>query len=478
MYDTDARRTYRILICDLVGLRPGPDGRPDCSEVRRHVEQACCTFHDGDGIVAADIGGGGIHFVYRPDLNTAEDLVAEAGDGLYDAVIAAATVVPADTVFPEGGVRIGAGTGNMHSRSWGGGSGAGGAAPLMNTPGINSRATAQMVMKAILRFLPDLPFDLLHECSVSGRFDTGRDLKDFPTGKLEGRRIAVLGYGNIGREVARLADAFRMRPVIYARERHRRWIEAEGFRYAATPVEASAGADIVSVHLGLGAADATTGRFANAGLVGDAIFDAVSPGATLVNFDRGELVDAAALDTAMGDGRIRFAAIDADIFRDAATGAVSGPLAPYLPLVERHAGRLLVLPHAVADTDHPSRVAGAKQAVDQILEAIRFGRVGNLKGDLPDGYTAVPGRAIHGIGGVSAGTLAGVAEDADVVKQFADMAGRLHDFWTRLAAAADAEERQALCAAMGDGVMLDVNRQAALIGALGLHGPFTGKPRD
>ena len=71
MYDTDARRTYRILICDLVGLRPGPDGRPDCSEVRRHVEQACCTFHDGDGIVAADIGGGGIHFVYRPDLNTA-----------------------------------------------------------------------------------------------------------------------------------------------------------------------------------------------------------------------------------------------------------------------------------------------------------------------------------------------------------------------------------------------------------------------
>ncbi|MGL4296565.1 MAG: NAD(P)-dependent oxidoreductase, partial [Aestuariivirga sp.] len=177
-------------------------------------------------------------------------------------------------------------------------------------------------------------------------------------------------------------------------------------------------------------------------------------------------------------GRIRFAAIDADIFRDAATGAVSGPLAPYLPLVERHAGRLLVLPHAVADTDHPSRVAGAKQAVDQILEAIRFRRVGNLKGDLPDGYTAVPGRAIHGIGGVSAGTLAGVAEDADVVKQFADMAGRLHDFWTRLAAAADAEERQALCAAMGDGVMLDVNRQAALIGALGLHGPFTGKPRD
>ena len=39
---------------------------------------------------------------------------------------------------------------------------------------------------------------------------TGRDLKDFPTEKLEGKRLAIIGYGNIGREMAKLAQAFGM----------------------------------------------------------------------------------------------------------------------------------------------------------------------------------------------------------------------------------------------------------------------------
>ncbi len=55
----------------------------------------------------------------------------------------------------------------------------------MNTPGINSRATAQMAMKAILKVVPDLPVDRLHRMVANGDFDTGRQLKDFPTAKLE-----------------------------------------------------------------------------------------------------------------------------------------------------------------------------------------------------------------------------------------------------------------------------------------------------
>ena len=60
---------------------------------------------------------------------------------------------------------------------------------------------------------------------------------------------------------------------------------------------------------------------------------------------------------------------------------------PYLPLAEKFENRIVLLPHAAADTDHPSRVAGAKQAVDQIIDAIVHKRVTNLKGDLPQGYT-------------------------------------------------------------------------------------------
>ena len=37
--------------------------------------------------------------------------------------------------------------------------------------------------------------------------DTGKNLSEFPTEKLEGKRIAIIGFGNIGREVAKLAKA-------------------------------------------------------------------------------------------------------------------------------------------------------------------------------------------------------------------------------------------------------------------------------
>lgn len=34
----DPQSVYAVLICDLVGLRFGPDGKPDPSEVRAHIE--------------------------------------------------------------------------------------------------------------------------------------------------------------------------------------------------------------------------------------------------------------------------------------------------------------------------------------------------------------------------------------------------------------------------------------------------------
>ena len=132
-------------------------------------------------------------------------------------------------------MRIGAGTGNMGSASWGGGNGEGGAAPLMNTPSFNSRATAQMGFKALLKVLPDLPVDEMHRLTAAGQFDTGRDLKKFPTEKIEGKRIGIIGYGNIGREMAKLAQAFGMVVAVHARPRHKEWIESEGFIFARKP---------------------------------------------------------------------------------------------------------------------------------------------------------------------------------------------------------------------------------------------------
>ena len=187
------------------------------------------AFHLGGEAEHKSLAAGKIHFFYLPDISTEAEILPITDKGQYDAVIAAATFLPKSSKFALGGVRIGTGTGNMGSASWGGGNGTGGEAPLMNTPSFNSRATAQMAMKALLRVLPDLPSAKLHEMSVAGEFDTGKNLRDFPTEKLEGKTIGIIGYGNIGRELALLATAFGMVVKVHARPRHKEWIEAEGF---------------------------------------------------------------------------------------------------------------------------------------------------------------------------------------------------------------------------------------------------------
>lgn len=466
----EADRAYKVLIADLVGLKFGPDGKPDAREVRAHIEEKGGVFHEGPLEDAGALTTGAIHFFYQPDLSTEAELLAETADGRYDALIAAATFIPKPARFDLGGVRIGAGTGNMGSASWGGGGGEGGIAPLMNTPGFNSRATAQMVLKAILKVSPDLPVDRLHALVAAGDFDTGRQLRDFPTEKLEGKRLAVIGYGNIGREVAKLGRAFGMTVTIYARERHQQWIESEGFRYASTPVEAASGAHFLSVHTGLGSIGAD-GRYANVGLIGADVLNAMAEGAVLVNYDRGEVVDAVALDAALAGGKVRHAAIDADLFRNAATGELSGPMLPYLPLAASHPGKTELLPHAAADTDHPSRVAGAKQAVDQIVDVIRYRRVTNRKGTLPEGFVDAGAKSAAGVGKVTAQHVAEIAADPAVLAELRTLAKQSTAIWSALEAAGDATERLSLAAAQARDLLMLSNRYVTLLQQAGLQGP-------
>lgn len=450
----------KILIVDLVGLAFDAEGQPDPSAVRAHILARGGLFHLGSGRGLAEAEAGVPQFFYMPMLSEPSAILAETSDGFYDAVIAAATILPEGARFDLGGVRIGAGTGNMRSVSWGGGDGKGGVAPLMNTPGINARATAQMVMKALLRVRPDLPVELIHDLVAEGAFDTGRDLARFPTAKLEGQTFAVIGYGNIGREVAKLARAFGMQVRIFARARHQAWIESEGFAYAASPVAAATGADVISVHTGLGPLGPQA--HANEGLIGAEVMASLAPGAVLINYDRGELVDTGALAESLASGRISHAAIDADLFRNPSSGALSGPMTPYLDLLADHAARLSLLPHAAADTDHPTRVAGAMQAVDQILEAIRNRVVTNLKGDLPPGYRNGGATRPRGLGGVSTSDLRALAQRPEALATLRDLAASL----ARQLHAPEAEGAEA------EALVMTCNLLARHLRDLGLEGEY------
>jgi phosphoglycerate dehydrogenase-like enzyme len=105
--------------------------------------------------------------------------------------------------------------------------------------------------------------------------------------ELAGRTMAIIGPGRIGREIARLARAFRMRVVAMGRD--------------SDPARAGS--------LGV---DRLTPQTAD--LLGATEFAALKPGAVFVNIGRGAIIDEQALLQGLGDGRIAFAALD--VFRE------------------------------------------------------------------------------------------------------------------------------------------------------------------
>lgn len=395
----DAAKAYTVLIVDQIGTRKLPDGSVDISEVRKFIEEQGGVFHEGPVQDRELLEKGKIHFIYQPDIAPAAIAAQQ-----HDAVIAAAKLIPSNATFKEGGVRIGAGTGNMESLSWGGGFGKGGEAPLMNTPGFNSVGTAQSGFKAALHASPTtLPIDAIHHATVNG-MDTATALKTFPTEKLEGKRFAILGIGNIGSEMAKLAKAFRMEVVVYADEKYKKSIESMGYKWAATPEEAAKDADFLSPHLGLNPG--------TQGIINDKVIAALKEGAVIVNFDRGQIVDTMAVRRALERKKLGGVVADADIFADGA-----GPLAPYKELERDFPGVVTVLPHIAVDSEHISRVEGAKQAVRQIVDAIRYKEVANLVGDLPGGYINMGRKSPPNVGFVTDAKIAAVVINPAVTGQ-------------------------------------------------------------
>ena len=118
--------------------------------------------------------------------------------------------------------------------------------------------------------------------------------------ELDGQRIVVVGYGPIGREVVRLAQAFRMVPVIVRRAAQGdEPCEVRSLEHLGDAVR---DADAVVVALPL--ADGTRG------IVSAEVIDAMGPQAMFVNVGRGELVDQPALTEALASGRLAGAGLD------------------------------------------------------------------------------------------------------------------------------------------------------------------------
>jgi lactate dehydrogenase-like 2-hydroxyacid dehydrogenase len=169
---------------------------------------------------------------------------------------------------------------------------------VTNTPGVLDRATADhtfaLILAATRRVAEGDRFLRTRQPWIWGpRMLVGLDIS-------AGATLGILGYGRIGRAVARRAQAFDMNVVASARSRMA-GTEEDGVSFVDTAT-LLATSDVVSVLTPL---TPDTHH-----LIDAAALAAMKPTAYLINTARGGVVDEAALIDALHSGQIRGAALD------------------------------------------------------------------------------------------------------------------------------------------------------------------------
>src|ERR1044072_4270808 len=171
---------------------------------------------------------------------------------------------------------------------------------------------------------------------------------------IAGSTLGIIGYGSIGKAMARLGEAVGMRVLISERKK------AETIRDGRTSfAEVLRQSDVISLHCPL------TAETEN--LLGHAEFKAMKRNALLINTARGALVEDAALIEALHNGLIAGAGVD--VLRE--EPPVNGS-----PLLELNLPNFIVTPH-VAWASNEAVQALADQVIDNI-EAFVDGRPSNL----------------------------------------------------------------------------------------------------
>jgi len=220
--------------------------------------------------------------------------------------------------------------------------------PVANNGGGNSRAVAEhtiLLMLAVYRRLVHH-----HEMTAGGRW---RGNQPMPTlFEMHGKTLGVIGFGTIGKRVARIAaGGFDMRirynDIVRLSEDTE---DALDVRYRLLP-ELLRTSDIVTLHVPL------TSLTRN--MISTAALSQMQPHAVLINCSRGPVIDFAALHDALTTGRIAGAGLD--VF----------PTEPPSPSEAVLSLDNVVLTPHLAGASRETRVKQTRNAFDNILRVSR-----------------------------------------------------------------------------------------------------------
>lgn len=213
---------------------------------------------------------------------------------------------------------------------------------VLHLPGGNANAVAELVIGAILSLTRTIPF-------YTSELRAGRWRRDdcATRHELSFYRLGIVGLGEVGRRVARLAHAFGMKvsacdPYITDDD----FKERGGLRVHSLD-ELIASSDILTLHVPL---TEETRR-----MIGPRELGLMPPGAFLVSMARGEVLDQGAALEALAAGRISGLAMD-----------VFDPEPPGAPLPDDP--RLILTPH-IAGCTHECRTTIGTMLWEKIVRA-------------------------------------------------------------------------------------------------------------
>ena len=174
-------------------------------------------------------------------------------------------------------------------------------------------------------------------------------LLDFPIVELEGKTLGILGYGELGQAVAKLAEAFGMKILVGSLPN--RPSDSTRIPFATLLPQV----DFLSLHCPL--------TEDTRDLIDAKAFDAMKPSAFLINCARGGIVNEAALADALIQGKIAGAATDVLTVEPPKEGNV---------LLDQHIPNLIVTPHSAwGSVDARQRIV---QQMVENAEAFKAGQ--------------------------------------------------------------------------------------------------------
>ncbi len=227
---------------------------------------------------------------------------------------------------------------------------------VSNCPGKNAVAVAELAFALILaldRRVVENTNDLRRGVWNKTEYSKARGLK--------GRTLGIVGLGQIGRLVARRAQAFDMEVIAWSRSLTESAAKELGVVRCASLGDVAARCDILSIHL---AAAPETKKLINAG-----VFRNLKPGSYVINTARADVIDHHALIAAIAEKQL---CVGLDVFPEEPSGGEG----KFADAIFKSGGVVYGTHHIGASTEQAQN-AIAEETVNIIKEYMRTGQVEN-----------------------------------------------------------------------------------------------------